>query len=83
MPSTSVPPGTAICLEDCGWTAEGSERFNVAVDHREATGHQTAASLIDAPGDDTGQRVTQAFQTAAWALRQPGVVRQREDTDEA
>jgi hypothetical protein len=69
--NTSVPPGTAIYLEDCGWTAEGPQRFHVAVDHREATGHE-AASLIDASGDDTGQRVTQALQAAHWSLRQPG-----------
>jgi hypothetical protein len=62
-------PGTAICL-DCDWTAAGPDRFHAAVSHREETGHeQVPASLRDAEDDDTGARVTAAFQVIDWNLR--------------
>lgn len=63
-----VPAGTAAC-DDCDWTAEGPTRFHDAVEHREATDHTTAASLRDAPGDNTGQRVEGAFYAAHHTLR--------------
>ncbi len=64
-----APGGMAVC-DDCDWTAEGSTRFHDAVAHREATGHNTATSLSDAPGDDTGKQVSDAFHAVRWSLRQ-------------
>lgn len=68
MSKRKPPAGTAIC-DECDWTAKGPRRFHAAVEHREKTGHETAASLADGPGDDTGHRVSQALSQGSMRIR--------------